>query len=641
MTTLCKTEWVTGCHNCPQNGDCELQKVVAALGLTHIKYSALARKFDPETYDPFYDRDYNLCILCGRCIRACQEYRLAEVLSFQHRGPFTKVGTAFERSHLEANCEFCGSCVTVCPTGALAEKTRKWLGAAEKEVQTTCSFCGLGCQIQLQVKGNEVIGSVPINHHQDTLEQLCIKGRFAVYEVLNQPQRLTRPYLWENGVKHFLTPAEALQIAAEKLAECPPHLFGLALSADCTNEELYIARKFSQQVMNSPNIENLSRFAYGNSLHQYIHYLNHQADWESLENAQVVFSIGFDGRYNQSIIGSKIKRAIQKGAILITLYPGSHHLARHASIWINPQVGEEHLSLHSLIAALKQHSPTLEANLINQTTDILRTHAKRVLLIGNQFLHQENSALIYNAIEELLQTLPFATLTFPLQANLLGSLWLQTFSEFQSNSLINSLHRQEESPHASWILKLAHLQESDELPNYKVLYYLNTAPHPAFQQAEFTICQHISELEYLPSPALMLPAAAFAEMDGSLLDGFGKYQIIQKAVQPQGEAQPAWQWLCQIAQQIGKSGFDFSAIEEVQKELQQEFRIFKSHTDENGSASLPWQTILNSFINHPTKKFSSFYPYTDENIYLGVPLRKWVGGIDDLYRAQENEVLDV
>jgi predicted molibdopterin-dependent oxidoreductase YjgC len=369
--------------------------------------------------------------------------------------------------------------------------------------------------------------------------------------VLNQPQRLTRPYLWENGIKHYLTPTEAVQMAAEKLAECPPHLFGLALSADCTNEELYIARKFIQQVMNSPNIENLSRFAYGNSLRPTIRHLSNQANWEDLENAQVIFSIGFDGRYNQSVIGSKIKRAMQNGAILITLYPGLHHLSRHATIWINPHSGEEHLALHSLVAALQHHSSTSEDTWVGKTADFLLNHSKRVLLIGNQFLHQENSDLIFNAIDELLYTLPFATLTFPLQANLVGSLWLQTLSEFNYNLQPNSIQQQEKSNSTSWILKPDHLQENHNSSNFKVLFYLNTAPHQAFQQAEFTICQHISELDYFPSPALILPAAAFAEMDGSFFDGFGTYKTIQKAVQPPGEAAPSGNGYAKLH---GKSG---------------------------------------------------------------------------------------
>ncbi len=190
MDTLRKVGTITGCRACPDDGQCELQQVVEYVGVTEVEFPMIYRNYPVEDYDPFYDRDYNLCILCGRCIGACQQHRLAEVLAFKHRGHETLVGPAFDRSHIEAGCEFCGSCVAICPTGTLSEKTRKWEGKPDVKVQTTCPFCGLGCQIQLLVKGKEVMGSEAVDDSLSGIDQtvnhrqLCLKGRFAAYEVL-------------------------------------------------------------------------------------------------------------------------------------------------------------------------------------------------------------------------------------------------------------------------------------------------------------------------------------------------------------------------------------------------------------------------------------------------------------------------
>ena len=127
-----------GCKSCPQNRDCELQDLVEEFKIKKIPLDFRYRNLEIERHDPFFDRDYNLCILCGRCIRACQEIRNAHTLDFHHRGPDTLVGTAFELPHLESGCQFCGACVDVCPTGALGDRFSRYDKPAEKTVKTTC-----------------------------------------------------------------------------------------------------------------------------------------------------------------------------------------------------------------------------------------------------------------------------------------------------------------------------------------------------------------------------------------------------------------------------------------------------------------------------------------------------------------------
>ena len=138
--TIRKTGVTTGCRFCPNDLQCELQTLVEKLGVTEIEYPIYYHGYECENDDPFYDRDYNICILCGRCVRMCQEERGTSVLAFTFRGSKAKIGPAFGKTHIEAGCEFCGACVDVCPTGALADKASKWDGKPDGVVTNHLSI---------------------------------------------------------------------------------------------------------------------------------------------------------------------------------------------------------------------------------------------------------------------------------------------------------------------------------------------------------------------------------------------------------------------------------------------------------------------------------------------------------------------
>ncbi len=156
MHTTRKVSTTTGCNYCANNGNCELQNLVEYLELSNIKFPFTYRKIKPERNNPFYDIDYNLCILCGRCVRICNEERNSEVLSFVQRGNHAIPGTAFGESQIEAGCEFCGACIDVCPTGSISEKMGKWVGLPDKSTETTCLFCPVGCTINVNSRGNRI-----------------------------------------------------------------------------------------------------------------------------------------------------------------------------------------------------------------------------------------------------------------------------------------------------------------------------------------------------------------------------------------------------------------------------------------------------------------------------------------------------
>ncbi|MBA7659683.1 putative formate dehydrogenase [subsurface metagenome] len=248
------------CLICPADGRCELQEVANYIGAKGITLPYTFKEQTVYTSDPFFDRNYNLCILCGRCVRVCQEVRGAAAIAFTYRGSQSLVGTAFDHSLLESGCQFCGACVDVCPTGALLERSRKWDGPiAEREVLTTCPYCGVGCQLELQLKEDRIIEVLPSEKNEVNRGQACVKGRFGIHEFVHHPERLTTPLVKRDGKFVETTWDEALEIVASRLASYKADELGVISSAKATNEDNYVAQKFGRAVLGTNNIDHCAR----------------------------------------------------------------------------------------------------------------------------------------------------------------------------------------------------------------------------------------------------------------------------------------------------------------------------------------------------------------------------------------------
>ena len=251
------------CLTCEATGSCALQKYAYEYDVKGTTYRSEDRDLKIDVDNPFYVRDMRLCITCGLCVRVCDEVVGASALGFSKRGDRTFVGPPFGSSIDESTCVSCGSCVQVCPTGALTVKhARNRRRTADiKRVQTTCSYCGVGCQMDLLVDKNEVIGVEPVD--SPTNEGfLCVKGRFG-FNFINHPDRLKTPLIKKEGEFVEATWEEALDLVAKRLGQISsdhgPDSVAALSSARCTNEENYLLQKMFRAVIGTNNIDHCAR----------------------------------------------------------------------------------------------------------------------------------------------------------------------------------------------------------------------------------------------------------------------------------------------------------------------------------------------------------------------------------------------
>ncbi|MSQ06137.1 MAG: hypothetical protein EXR54_04865 [Dehalococcoidia bacterium] len=344
------------CITCPKNERCEFKDTVRYLGMElesplNYKY----RGIPLEVADPFYDRDYNLCIVCGRCVRACQELRGDDAICFTDRSGMALVGTSFGTSLLESGCEFCGACIDVCPVGALVERDHKW-EKAQRVMPTICPHCPVGCQLNLEISAQGRLARVipelnsPVNRGQ-----ACFKGKFGL-EFLNQSARLRQPLVRHDDELVATSWDEALDYVARRLAEYRggASSFALLTSPNSTNEEHYLAQKFARLVMGTNNVDQTSNLQpeLVAGLQEALGYAAGTNPIWDLEQAGCILAFNANLTEEHNVVGVPIKRAARANAKLVVIDPREVELTRYAHLWLRPAPGTELLVLGGILKSL-------------------------------------------------------------------------------------------------------------------------------------------------------------------------------------------------------------------------------------------------------------------------------------------------
>jgi predicted molibdopterin-dependent oxidoreductase YjgC len=565
--TIRKAGVTTGCRFCPNDGQCELQDLVEKIGLTEIDYPIYYHGYEPEHDDPFYDRDYNICILCGRCVRMCQEVRGTGVLAFTYRGPRAKIGPAFGRNHVEAGCEFCGACVDVCPTGALADKASKWDGRPDGSRISTCPFCAVGCQLELDHKDGRLSKARANLDPEVNDGQLCVKGRFCIPEVTHHFERAKWPMLQKGNYFRQVAWQEALEKVAAELKGIRPEEFLMLVSPDLTNESLFAAQKFVRECLGSNGIDSTARTELAGGLDLWSQLFSLPISIKGIARADVILAVGLDSRFNFSVVGTKVRKALDRGAKLVTIDARDSNLARYTDHWLRPLPGTEGLLFGFLADSLagRKANPSsvakgaaVEVEALTKAREILSTARDLTVIIGPQVFHYGDTDELTNSLRALAARPNTNFIPLYFGANSRGALEMGVFPETGPGG----------SPRKDEGLSLADITSGSKRP--KVIYLVGDIPFLERPDCDFLIVQDI----YLPPFKVdaFLPAATFAESGGTLVNMEGRVQeIVQIESPPEGPVtgftRPDWRIFSDLAGVLRSPAMSYRAPQDVDEDI--------------------------------------------------------------------------
>jgi formate dehydrogenase major subunit len=346
------------CVGCPAEGHCELQDMAAEVGITQTSYAPGGKVHRPATQDesnPYFTFNPELCIVCSRCVRACDETQGTFALTIQGRGFSSKVSASENQPFLDSECVSCGACVEACPTAALTEKSIIGLGVAERAVSTTCAYCGVGCALKAELRGEgadvEVVRMVPERDGKANHGHACVKGRFA-WGYATHSDRVKKPMIRKSIRDEWreVSWEEAIGYAASELrriqAKYGPNSIGGITSSRCTNEETFLVQKLIRAAMGTNNVDTCARVCHSPTGYGLKNTLGESAGtqaFDSVMQADVVLIVGANPTEGHPVFASQLKRRLRQGAKLIIADPRETALVRtphiEASVHLQLQPG--------------------------------------------------------------------------------------------------------------------------------------------------------------------------------------------------------------------------------------------------------------------------------------------------------------
>jgi formate dehydrogenase major subunit len=338
------------CLTCAANGDCELQDMAGVVGLRDVRYGyegenhvfakqagqANSRYKPTDQSNPYFTYDPSKCIVCSRCVRACEEVQGTFALTISGRGFDSRVSPGMAEPFLQSECVSCGACVQACPTATLVEKSVYDIGTPEHSVVTTCAYCGVGCSFKAEMRGDELVRMVPYKDGKANRGHSCVKGRFA-WGYATHKERILKPMIrasigdrwrevsWEEAIGYAASEFKRIQVKYGR------NSVGGITSSRCTNEETFLVQKLIRAAFGNNNVDTCARVCHsptGYGLSTTYGTSAGTQDFDSVEHAEVVMIVGANPTDGHPVFASRLKKRLRAGAKLIVVDPRRIDLVR-------------------------------------------------------------------------------------------------------------------------------------------------------------------------------------------------------------------------------------------------------------------------------------------------------------------------
>jgi formate dehydrogenase alpha subunit len=670
IVKLMLTSHPDSCLVCDKGNRCQLRQIASDLGIGLVELQRIPQMTSIEEVNPFLERDLSKCILCAKCIRACQELVVEGAIDYFQRG-FTTIPATLNNLPLEnSECTFCGTCVALCPTGALTEKEKIYRGTTQTVVQTTCPYCGCGCSMCLEAKDGHVVRIVPGKESSVNKGTLCVRGSYGC-DFIHSPDRLLKPLVKKDDTFEEVSWAEALEQVATgfKRVKDERGTDSLAVlgSSKCTNEDNYVLQRFARSVLGTNNIDNggrlynsASRVGLGSSL-GFSGTTNYLSD---LEQSELILVIGADPSSSAPSVGYAIKRAVkQRGVKLLLIDPRQTKLSLFAHLWLRPEVGtdvalinglakviiDEGLLDEEFVARRTDNFEAFDESLKKYTLEYVEkttgVTGQDIRAAARLYARASRAAIVYGTgitqhtggTDGVGALANLALLTgnigrkgggiYALQRenNGQGACDMGTLPKFlpgyQSVTDAQARERFEERWGASLPaedgLTTLEIMEQVKKKKIKGMYIVGENPVLSFPNSrriteiltslDFLVVQDMFLTETAKLANVVLPAASFAEKEGTFTNFEGRVNRVRKAIKPIGESLPDWEIILRLADKM-ESPMPYSSLQDVMGEIEELVPSYEAYTDSERQDELAYEETGRTYGRQLLKGFARFSP---------------------------------